>query len=173
MKEIWKDIKNYEGLYQVSTLGNVRSKYGKNGKILMTNYRVIKNIKGQRGYLKVILKNNPMGENKNIHRLVAESFIPNPKNLPQVNHINGIKTDNRVENLEWVSAKENIHHAVKIGLIKSHKIKMKNPNTGETLIFDTRKDIEKYFNKKICQESITRCCNRIRNTAYGMEWEYV
>lgn len=101
--EIWKDIKGYEGKYQVSNLGNVRGK-----KVLSP--KINKN-----GYKEVSLYN---GKQKSfyIHRLVAEAFIPNGNKLPQVNHINGDKTNNCVDNLEWISNYDNIQHSIRTGL---------------------------------------------------------
>lgn len=169
MKEIWKDIKGFEGIYQVSSSGLVRSRYSKSGKSLCDEYHRLKLLKTTNGYLKVLIGR----KNKTVHRLVAETFIENKNNCKQVNHINGNKQDNRVENLEWVSAKDNINHAVKNGLIKSRGIIMKNEKTGEEIVFISRKDIEKYLNRKVSQDLITRCCNKQRKTAYGMKWNYI
>lgn len=100
MNEIWKDIVGYEGLYQVSNLGNVKSlNYRGTGKekvISLTN---------KAGYYLVSLKRTLY----RVHRLVALAFIPNPENKPFVDHINGIRSDNRVENLRWCTNKENIN----------------------------------------------------------------
>ena len=167
MIEVWKDIKGYEGLYQVSNLGKIRSRYKSN------EYLNLKTIKGQRGYLRVTLVKNRNKTNKQIHRLVAETFIVNLENKTQVNHKNGNKMDNRVKNLEWCTPKENMIHAVKTGLKKAHKIQMKNKVTGEIRVFNSRKDIEKYLNRKVCQDLITRCCNKRRSSAYGMLWDYI
>lgn len=104
--EIWTDIKGYEGLYQISNKGNIKSFIS--SKILSPLFA--------NGYLQVRLYKNSKSIRQKIHRLVAAAFIPNPANKPQVNHKNGIKTDNRVENLEWVTASENTRHAHKNGL---------------------------------------------------------
>lgn len=113
-KEIWVDIKGYEGLYQVSNLGRVKSlNYRRTGK-----EKILKPIKMKRQYIKVQLCKNRKPKQYMIHRLVAQAFIPNPDNKEQVNHINGNKADNRVENLEWCTNSENTQHAFENGLNK-------------------------------------------------------
>ena len=107
MAEEWRDIEGYEGLYQVSNLGNVRSLRTK--AIMKTNIT-------NWGYCQVCLRAHGERKNKAVHRLVAIAFIPNSESKDEVNHINGIKTDNRADNLEWVTRRENIRHAYKSGL---------------------------------------------------------
>ena|SRR3990167_174616 len=102
MQEIWKNIRGPKRKYQVSNLGNVRND---KGKLLKFSYY-------SNGYLKIRNKNFDI----RAHQAVACAFISNPLNKAQINHINGIKTDNRVENLEWCTASENQKHAYKIGL---------------------------------------------------------
>jgi len=97
--EIWKDITGYEGLYQVSNLGNVKNA---NAKILKHRFR--------REYKSVVLYKNKIGKPYSIHRLVAREFIINESNKPCVNHINGNRVDNTVSNLEWVNSRENSSH---------------------------------------------------------------
>jgi DNA invertase Pin-like site-specific DNA recombinase len=121
MVEIWKDILNYESYYQISNLGRVRSldRYVKHylaGKQRIKG-KIFKPQLNQRGYLRVCLSKDNIGKTIEIHRLVAETFIPNPNNHPEVNHKNGVKTDNYVENLEWCTHKDNMRHAHKNGLI--------------------------------------------------------
>lgn len=101
MTEIWKDIQGYEGYYQVSTQGRVRN--SRRGKILGAS-------KQGSGYIQTMLSKNAVRSYPLVHRIVAQTFIPNPENKPQINHKNGDKTDNRVENLEWCTMSENLHH---------------------------------------------------------------
>lgn len=118
--EYWADIEGYEGIYQVSNLGNVKSFSRvvprKNGKKRVIKGRELTPTLHKKGYYYVRLGAKGNQKHFYIHRLVATAFIPNPHNKPQVNHINGNKADNNVRNLEWMTAQENITHAFNEGL---------------------------------------------------------
>jgi hypothetical protein len=122
--ETWKAIKGFEKQYEVSNIGNVRSidrvvKHYRDG-FTRVYKGTPKNIRlNDKGYYRCNLKNDGKRFDFTVHRLVAEAFIPNEENKPVVNHINGVKTDNRVENLEWCTISENVIHGVKIRLTKT------------------------------------------------------
>lgn len=108
--ELWMDIHGYEGLYQVSTKGRVKSLSYKN----TGDEKLFVEKLDTRGYVQVMLTKDKLNRTYLLHRLVAQAFISNPENKPQINHINGIRTDNRLENLEWVTNRENCSHGAKL-----------------------------------------------------------
>ncbi len=119
MEEIWKDIEGYEGKYQVSSLGRVRrlaytfkrrNRWGVCDNVISAGMMSLRNVKG---YLSVQLRDETKRKHHQVHRLVAAAFIPNPDGLPEVNHKNEDKTDNRVENLEWCTRKYNTNYGTR------------------------------------------------------------
>ncbi len=130
-REIWKNVNGYEGLYQVSNLGNVKSL----GNNFSRKERLLKLSTQSKGYLTVVLQKNAIRKMVLVHRLVAEHFIGNTESKPQINHINGDKTYNSIENLEWVSHRENLDHAIKNNLTlkgeENRNSKLKNVDVIE------------------------------------------
>lgn len=129
MEEIWLPIQGFEGYYEISNLGRVKSlsRLSWNGKVFFTlKEKILRPRKDGIGYCKVSLYEDHHYIDKKIHCLVAIYFIPNPENKPEVNHIDGNKLNNCVENLEWVTPKENIRHAHIMGLMHSNVLKGEN-----------------------------------------------
>ena len=121
MEEIWKEIEGYNGDYLISNFGEIISeKFNKRKRLKQC-------IPNNKGYLVVRLSKNKTKKTFSVHRLVTNAFIPNPKNNPEVNHIDGNKLNNKVTNLEWVSAKENIQHAWKNSLCENVRKAVKVP----------------------------------------------
>ena len=162
MEEIWKDIPNYKGLYQVSNLGKVKSLYGK-GKILKPNI-------DKDGYERVALCKEKKRKDLFVHRLVAITFIPNLENKSQINHIDGNKQNNCVDNLEWCSCKENIVHSIKILKKRNKKLNQYDLNGNFIKTYDSIKIAG--ITNDIKPQNIWRCCKGIRPTAKQFIWKY-
>ena len=171
MNEIWKDVDGYEGLYQVSDLGRVKGKDIK-----------AKNL--CQGYHHVGLWKNNEVKSMKVHRLVALAFIPNPENKPCINHKDGNKLNNHVNNLEWCTYSENLKHAYDTGLMKaawkgifgkdnfrSMPIYQIDPNT-DGIIAEYSAAMEAARETGIPQGNITKVCNGKRNIAGGYKWKF-
>ena len=180
--EIWKDIKDYEGLYQVSNLGNVRSldkiiyqknKSGKNQKHIYRG-KELKKQKQLNGYEVVNLYKDAKMTKKLVHRLVAIAFIENKLNRHFINHKDNDKTNNNVENLEWCTQSENVVYAYTHGVkIPPNMRKVKRLNKEDIFIdmFESIQDAERFTNVRAT--NISKCCRNLRRTAGGYKWEYV
>lgn len=155
-------LKIMNGLYEVSNMGNIRN--------IKTKRIFNKNIDCH-GYCIVTLRKGNKQKLFKVHRLVAQTFIPNPENKPQVNHKNGIKTDNRVDNLEWTTCKENVQHAVNNGLINCEK-QVEQYNKKGKLLSIWMSIIEAQRQLKIKDSNIIEVCNGKRKTAGGYIWKY-
>lgn len=165
MTEVWKDIEGFEGLYQVSTLGNVKSlNYGRAGKEMILSPGKYKN-----GYLYVTFYKDGKRKNYLIHRIVAEALIPNPFKLPCVNH-KGSKTDNRVEMLEWCSYSYNNTYNdrhLKIG----EKLSIPIYCIELDKVFKSSHEAERQTG--VHQSHITSCLKGRRKSAGSYHWKYV
>lgn len=193
MNEIWKDVDGYEGLYQVSSEGRIKclptlpndtmDSYQKK----LLKKEKIKTLSLTRyGYLAVTLYKFGVASRKHVHRFVATAFLENPQNKSQVNHKNGIKTDNRIENLEWCTASENMKHAYAIGIKKVSKNGLGRRNEKHVLskkinqlsldgeyirTFPSISEVDRVFNKK--RSTVSLCLSGRQKTAMNYKWEYV
>lgn len=179
-KEIWKDIPGYEGCYQASNLGNIKSipRYVSNHTgMLLVKEKLITQRKNKQGYMICYLSKNAKDECFRVHRLIAKTFIPNPENKPQVNHIDGNKSNNRLENLEWCTNSENQIHAFKNGLNyvtgragkPKRKVEQIDMNTNCVIkVFESIAQAQRETNSK----NIGMCCRGERNFANGYKWRY-
>lgn len=171
-QEIWKDINGYKGLYQVSNLGRVKSldRYIKQGnRTIKFKSKILKQRLERNGYLRVTLYKNATPKQISVHRLVAETFINNPNNLPQVNHIDKNREHNYVTNLEWCTSLYNLQYSNIIKNLSKTKYKKIICNTtGE--IFDSIKSASEKYNLQ--HSNIIKCCKGERNMTGGLKWSY-
>lgn len=177
MKEYWRDVKGYEGFYQVSNVGRIRSL----DRIVNSNHsnkrkskgRILKATKDRYGYLYVVFCVRNKRKTEKVHRIVANSFIQNPQNKEQVNHLNEIKTDNRVQNLEWATASENNNYG--IGQIR--RVEKRNKPTiqysldGE-LLKKWRSASDAGRTLGIDISGICKCCRGTLESIKGYRWSY-
>lgn len=173
-KEEWRDIKGYEGLYQISSWGRVKSmNYLKTGK---EKIRSLNN--GKDGYLLINLSKNGESKRFRVHRLVAMAFIPNPDNLPEVNHKDENKLNNCVSNLEWCTAKYNQNYGTCRKRILEKVINGKCSKTVLQCDLDGNIIAEYPSGKEVkrklgfCNSLISMCCSGKYKYAYGYIWRY-
>lgn len=186
--EIWKDVKGYEGIYQVSNKGRIKSlsryERGRNGKPCFRKEKILKGQVSQYGYRRIQLFKDSKVKFPGVHRVVAEAFIPNPENKPQVNHKDGNKLNNNVENLEWVTQSENMKHALELGLYKpnvesarkkANKVRLTKVNqydfNGNYLrSFNSVKEAAKHVG--VHQSGISNNLRGVSKSAGGYVWKY-
>ena len=169
MREIWKPIRGYEGLYEVSNLGNVRG--------LVRDWdnrtKAIRNMRqhvSKTGYLSLRLCKDGKTKLCKVHRLVAEAFLENPSSFPFVNHLDGNKLNNNVSNLEWCSASRNIQHAYDTGLKKTRHVLQINKDGEIIQVWDNMSKASESSGVGI--PHIYQCCAGQRLTAGGYKWAY-
>mgnify|MGYP001002749808 CR=1 FL=1 len=184
MKEIWKDILGYEGWYMVSNMGNVKSVsrtvYFKDGRIRNYPEKMIKQSIDSQGYHIAKLSKNRVVFSGLVHRLVATAFISNPQSLPEVNHKKGNKSDNRVSELEWVTASANQIHSFKVlkrqgstkgifGDDSGHAIKIYCPTLGVS--FGSLKTAAKELG--VAPSAVSFALSGKRRHAAGLTFRYL
>ena len=159
MKEIWKSIKGYEGLYEVSNFGKIKS---------LKKKIILKQFKNTNGYFRVKLWKNKKSKQFLVHKLVAESFILNINNFPFINHIDENKENNCANNLEWCTAKYNCNYGTRNLRLSSPVICIELNKT-----YNSIKEASKDLN--IQQAHISGCCAKRKHyiTAGGYHWQYV
>lgn len=165
MKEIWKDIFGFNGKYQISNFGRVKSSFKEE----------YKQQTRPDGYKVVTIRDGSYSRTVSVHRLVALHFIPNPGLLGEVNHIDGNKENNRVDNLEWCTRAENSNHAVRLGLFHPHNTRavIGTDKNGKEVRFDSAAEAGKKLS--INPGSINSVCtghNQYRHSAGGYKWRY-
>ncbi len=166
--EKWKDVIGYEGLYRVSNKANVKG---------LKRNAIVKSHLSNKGYFRINLCKNGISRSFSVHRLMAIAFIPNPENKKEVNHINEIRNDNILDNLEWVTKSENLNHGTALyrRSLKAINGKASKPVNQYSL---DNKFIKRFPSISEAQRNgftlicISKCCRGIRNKHAGFKWQY-
>lgn len=176
--EVWKDVVGYEGLYQVSNMGRIRSldrEIKCSNSVRFYKGRVLSCGKDNHGYLRIILAVAGKHRCRQVHRLVAEAFIPNPNGLPEVNHKDENPLNNCADNLEWCSKVYNLEYGTgRLRSIQAHRRAVQQFDIGGNLIaeFDGVNSAARSIGKPKDATAITKCCLGKYQTAYGYIWRY-
>ena len=166
--EVWKDIPGYEGKYQVSNLGRIRSlNYNREKRV-----KVLRLHQNKKGYVETKLSKNNIAKTIHVHVLAARAFIPNSDNKAEVNHKNGDKTDNSVENLEWVTHRDNIIHSHETGLAGHYTRRILQYDKCGNFLKEWTSTREAEKETGIHNANITACCKGRRSFAGGCIWRY-
>lgn len=171
--EIWKDVVGFENLYKISNYGRLKSLCSNNNSKAYNKDKIRKVFPNGKNYLSCLIYKNFTKYNRRIHRMVAQAFIPNPNNFPQVNHIDGNKWNNKIDNLEWCTNSENQIHVYKNNLEKpglKRTVKQYDLNGNYIQTFEYISDATKKLN--INCSSIISVCKGKRKTAGGYIWKY-
>ena len=178
MKEVWKDIDGYNGVYQVSSLGRVRSNgyyYNIGNSKRYASPKIISQSYTVEGYLVCSLTKDGKTTQYKVHRLIAMAFIPNPENKPQINHKNGVKDDNRLDDLEWATSKENTIHAHKSGLCKkkgrAYPVAQLDDFGNFIKVFDSARSAALLIKKS--DSNLSKICRKGYGTCGGYKWKYI
>lgn len=168
MKEEWRDIQGFEGLYQISDKGNVRSSYQNNFRGT-TFSKILKQKKNSNGYMEVTLCKNGKKYSVLVHRIVAIAFIPNPFDLPKVNHKDEDKSNPSADNLEWCTQQYNATYG-NGPKVKNTKVRQLDLSGNQIRTWDSMKDAETVLGIKY--QLISACCRHVHKTAVGYIWRY-
>lgn len=173
----WKSVKGYEELYEVSDKGYIRSlpkickkMEGKELKDYLYSGKILKPYVDRKGYLKVKLYKDGAGKVKFVHRVVLESFVGNPKELPQINHKNEDKTDNSLHNLEWCSASYNVNYGTRN---KALEKPIRQMSKDGKVLNEFKSASEAAKHTGLHQSLISQCCIGKRKTTGGYRWQFL